>query len=115
MSELSPISAEQLRANPEITKKRHIEHSITDIYYEIKRRSCNDEKKTSCFIQYPVQGGATVCYSHGQYQPTIEDMVNRLKELFIDCKVEYVTQWIEVTKGTKQEKKGFLVDWSEQE
>ncbi len=46
------------------------------------------------------------------YRPTIEDIVEGLKNCYQDCKVEYIEDWIETKPGIKEQKKVILVDWS---
>jgi hypothetical protein len=46
------------------------------------------------------------------YRPTIDDIVEGLKELYLGCRVEYIKDWIETKPGIKEQKEFILVDWS---
>lgn len=47
-----------------------------------------------------------------EYVPTIEDIVEGLKQKYPGCLVTYAEDWVETTPGVRQLKKHILVDWS---
>jgi hypothetical protein len=46
------------------------------------------------------------------YRPTIEDIVEGLKQVYVDCHVEYKEDWTETRPGIKEQKQFILVSWS---
>ncbi len=107
---MQPITAAELRLKPENYKNQCIELSIQNIYHEVLQTAVY---KTSYFKEFR-QDGTKYGFDpiHRRYNVSPDDIVNALKEKFIDCKVEYTTVWVEVSPGHKHEKTGILIDWS---
>ena len=109
---MEPICASELREFP----KRHKEDQIKECCERIYKSVLDSANyKSSYYVdllnfqQYPKTMGGQI-----YYKPTAEEIITYLKEIFIDCKIEYVEEKY-VSRGVETNtiaKKGILIDWS---
>lgn len=71
------------------------------------------EGKTQYFWTNPIPKNHIGGYANPSNQPfTDEELITGIKVKFPDTTVEYQETWIETRPGVKEQKKGFLIDWS---
>ncbi len=103
-------SRAELQGMPEKRKKEFmqsiINHSISHSVVQAAQIG-----KTQYFHNTQITGPTARSYPP---PPTFtnEEFVEALKEKFPDTTVEYQETWIETRPGVKEQKKGFLIDWS---
>ncbi len=70
------------------------------------------EGKTEYLWPYTTLLGKSGLHHHNYGDFTNEELIAGIKEKFPDTTVEYQETWIETRPGVKEQKKGFLIDWS---
>lgn len=111
---MSTYSRDYLLSLPAKQRKETITQYISSYHSQIvtAATSC----KTSCVLdlsQYLKLKSRKTGHEYiNQYFPTIEDLVEALKEKYTECRVEYTEEWIETKPGVKEQKVGIIVDWS---
>ena len=87
---------------------QYIEYNVTNNVC-----SCAREGKTQYFWMNPISKNHLGGVAHPAHYPfTNEELIGVLKEKFPDTRVEYQETWVETRPGVKEQKKGFLIDWS---
>lgn len=111
---MATYSRDYLLSLPAKHRKETIEQYIRNYHSQIVADATSG--KTSCVLdlsRYLKLKSIKTNYEYmNEYFPTIEDLVEGLKEKYIDCRVEYTEEWIETKPGIKEQKVGITVDWS---
>jgi hypothetical protein len=67
--------------------------------------------KTSYLHTPNTRGGSMQCHPP-PYIPTPEDIVEGLKLKFPDCAITLFNDWVDVRPGIREQRSGYLIDWS---
>jgi len=110
---MEPICASELRKFPMRYRIQQIEDCCQRIFESVLDAA---NYKSSYYVdllnfqQFPKKMGGQI-----YYKPTSEELVTYLKDIFIDCKIEYVEEEGLSRHGVKMGtliKKGIMIDWS---
>lgn len=111
---MNPIfSREMLRSLPEQNRQMAINILINNQYHESIVSAANSGSLTCILDLEPYLHRVSQQNPQSlDYVPTIEDIVEGLKQKYPGCFITYTEGWAETSPGVKHFRKRVLVDWS---
>ena len=111
---MNPVfSRETLRSIPEQNRKSAINSLIANQYHNTIIIAATAGSLTCILDLEPyLHRVSQQTPQPNEYVPTIEDIVEGLKQKYPGCLVTYVEGWAETSPGVKHFRKRILVDWS---
>jgi len=110
---MTTYSREYLRDLPEKHRKETVNNEIAFYHLNIinSARSGKLEYKIDLTEYLKRKNQYSMRYP-STYFPTIEDLVEGLKQVYLDCRIEHKEDWVETKPGIKEQKQFIVVDWS---
>jgi hypothetical protein len=106
---MEPISRKYLQNLP-IQKRKEFVQQRCDLYFHsIQTHAASGV--TYCLIAPDMSPTGTQT-TWMKTPPSVEEIIEYLKEKFPDSTVSYEEQWRDIGPGRRELKKGILVDWS---